>query len=63
MNKRFLAIIAVSIATVIYGVNYTIAKEVMPLYTKPYAFIFLRIFWSNPNFLVCWALFKDAKNR
>jgi hypothetical protein len=40
MNKRFLAIIAVSLATLIYGINYTIAKEVMPLYVKPYAFIF-----------------------
>ena len=39
MNKRVLALIAVSIATLIYGVTFTIAKEVMPLYIKPYAFI------------------------
>jgi drug/metabolite transporter (DMT)-like permease len=43
MNKRVLALFAVSIATLIYGVNYSIAKEVMPLYLKPYAFIFLRV--------------------
>jgi drug/metabolite transporter (DMT)-like permease len=65
MNKRFLAIIAVSIATVIYGVNYTIAKEVMPLYTKPYAFIFLRdfgatlIFWFAGLFLKTPKIDKD----
>ena len=43
MDKRVLAIIAVSIGTLIYGVTFTIAKEVMPLYIKPYAFIFLRV--------------------
>ncbi len=43
MNKRVLALIAVSIGTLIYGVNYTIAKEVMPLYLKPNSFIFLRV--------------------
>ncbi|APZ45905.1 EamA family transporter [Polaribacter reichenbachii] len=43
MDKRILALIAVSIATLIYGVNYTIAKEVMPIYIKPFAFILLRV--------------------
>ena len=52
MNQRTLAIIAVSIATLIYGVTFTIAKEVMPLYIKPFGFILLRVggaaivFWS-----------------
>lgn len=43
MNTRILAIIAVFIATFIYGINFTIAKDVMPLYVKPYAFILLRV--------------------
>lgn len=43
MNKRTLALIAVSIATLIYGLNYTIAKEVMPTYVKPFGFIFIRV--------------------
>lgn len=53
MNTRTLAIIAVSIATLIYGVNYTIAKDVMPTYVKPYAFILLRVFGAT---LVFWFL-------
>ncbi len=57
MNKRILALIAVAIATLIYGLTFTIAKEVMPLYVKPYAFILLRvsgatiIFWSIGLFI------------
>lgn len=43
MNQRTLALIATSIATLIYGVTFTIAKEVMPLYIKPYGFILLRV--------------------
>lgn len=43
MDKRLLALIAVSIATLIYGVNYTVAKDVMPLHIKPFAFILLRV--------------------
>jgi drug/metabolite transporter (DMT)-like permease len=57
MNQRTLALIAVSIATLIYGVTYTIAKDVMPNYIKPYAFILLRvssttlIFWTAGLFV------------
>lgn len=43
MNARVLALLAVSIATVIYGITFTVAKEVMPLYIKPYGFILLRV--------------------
>lgn len=52
MNQRTFALIAVSIATLIYGITYTIAKDVMPNYIKPYGFILLRvssatlIFWT-----------------
>ena len=57
MNKRILALIAVSIATLIYGLTFTIAKDVMPTYLKPYAFILLRviggtiIFWTLGLFI------------
>jgi drug/metabolite transporter (DMT)-like permease len=43
MNQRTLALIAVSIATLIYGVTFTVAKEVMSMYIKPFAFIVLRV--------------------
>lgn len=43
MNQRALALIATTIATLIYGVTFTIAKDVMPLYIKPFGFILLRV--------------------
>ncbi len=43
MNKRTLALLAAFAATAIFGINYTIAKDVMPLYIKPYGFILLRV--------------------
>ena len=61
MNKRVLALVAVSIATLIYGVNYSIAKEVMPLYLKPYAFIFLRVFGATLIFWFAGLFIKQQK--
>lgn len=53
MNQRTLAIIAVFIATLIYGVTFTIAKDVMPAYIKPFGFILLRVLGAT---LVFWML-------
>ena len=43
MNKRVLAFILAFTASIIYGISFTIAKEVMPLYVKPFGFILLRV--------------------
>ena len=43
MNKRLLAILAAVGATMIYGINHTIAKGVMPHYVQPFGFIILRV--------------------
>ncbi|WP_340066292.1 DMT family transporter [Ascidiimonas aurantiaca] len=43
MNRRTLAILAATGASSIYGLNHVIAKDVMPLYIKPYGFILLRV--------------------
>ncbi|WP_437396263.1 DMT family transporter [Flagellimonas lutimaris] len=43
MSKRTLAILAAIGATVIYGINHTVAKGVMPAHVKPFGFIFLRV--------------------
>jgi drug/metabolite transporter (DMT)-like permease len=43
VSNRNLAIIAAFFATLIYGLNHTIAKEVMPTYVQPFGFIFLRV--------------------
>lgn len=43
MSKRSLAIIAAIGATIIYGLNHTIAKGVMPNYVGAYGFVVLRV--------------------
>lgn len=60
MNQRTLALIATSIATLIYGVTFTIAKDVMPQYIKPFGFILLRVLGAT---LVFWGIgfFVKAK--
>ncbi|MFK8059469.1 MAG: DMT family transporter [Polaribacter sp.] len=61
MNKRTLALIAVFIGTLIYGVNYTIAKDVMPLFVKPYAFILLRVSGATIVFWILGLFIKTQK--
>ena len=56
MTSRNFALIAAFIASVIYGVTFTLAKDVMPLYVKPYAFIVFRVFGATILFWVA-ALF------
>ncbi|NHN25422.1 DMT family transporter [Flavobacterium jejuense] len=52
MSKRTLALLGATFVALIYGFNFTIAKEVMPTYVKPYAFILIRaigatiLFWG-----------------
>lgn len=43
MSKRSLALLAATIVSVIYGVTFTIAKDVMPQFVKPFGFIVLRV--------------------
>lgn len=57
MNKQLLAHLALIGAQLIYGANYTIAKEVMPDYIQPFGFIVLRcvgavtLFWLTGLFI------------
>jgi drug/metabolite transporter (DMT)-like permease len=50
MSRTVKVHIALFIVTLIYGATFTIAKEVMPLYVKPFAFIMLRI-WVAASLL------------
>ncbi|CAL2062745.1 DMT family transporter [Tenacibaculum sp. 190524A05c] len=59
MNTRVLALAAVSIVTIIYGVTFTVAKEVMPHYVKPFGFIFIRV---SAAMLVFWIASLFIKN-
>ncbi|MCY4216061.1 MAG: DMT family transporter [Flavobacteriaceae bacterium] len=43
MKNKPLALLAAFTATLIYGINHTVAKEVMPHYVGGFGFIFLRI--------------------
>lgn len=56
MSKRFWAHLAILGANVIYGLNYSIAKDVMPEFIQPFGFIFCRVsgalllFWLFAQF-------------
>lgn len=53
MSKRTWALLAALMVSVIYGVSFTIAKDVMPTYVKPFGFILLRVFGATVLF---WAV-------
>ncbi len=61
MNQRTLALIAVSIGTLIYGINYTIAKAVMPTYVKPFGFILIRVLGATIIFWFIGLFIKSKK--
>lgn len=50
MTKRTWALIAATMVAVIYGVTFTIAKDVMPKYIDAYGFILLRVFFATALF-------------
>jgi drug/metabolite transporter (DMT)-like permease len=51
-NKSLYAHLAVLSANLIYGANYTIAKQVMPQYIQPFGFIFIRVLVTAIIFFV-----------
>ncbi|WNM19609.1 DMT family transporter [Flavobacterium capsici] len=52
MSKRTWALIAATFVSIIYGVSFTIAKDVMPQYVKPFGFIILRVFGATLLFWI-----------
>jgi drug/metabolite transporter (DMT)-like permease len=59
MNKRYLALIAAFLATSIYGINHTVAKEVMPIYIGSSGFIMLRLLGAT---LIFWLISLFTSN-
>ena len=59
MNKRNLGLLAAFGATVIYGFNHTIAKNVMPIYIEAFGFVLLRVIGAT---LIFWTLSLFIKN-
>jgi len=47
MTKRAWALLAATMVSVIYGLSFTIAKDVMPTYIKPFGFILIRVFGAT----------------
>ena len=52
MSKRNLALIAAFLATSIYGINHTVAKEIMPIYIGSSGFIMLRLVGATSIFWI-----------
>ena len=62
MSKRTLALIAATVVSIIYGITFTIAKDVMPAYVKPFGFIVLRVGGSAILFWICALFIGKEKN-
>lgn len=61
MNKKSWALIAATLVAIIYGVTFTIAKDVMPKYVNAYGFIVLRVFFSTILFWLVALIFPKEK--
>ena len=61
MDKRTLGFLAALGATVIYGLNHTIAKNIMPIYITPFGFILLRVLGAAILFWVVSFFIKPEK--
>lgn len=61
MSKRNLALIGATIVSLIYGVTFTIAKDVMPQYIQPFGFILMRVGGSVILFWLVWIFAPKEK--
>ena len=61
MSKRALALLAAWIVAIIYGVTFTIAKDVMPKYIEPFGFILLRVGGATVLFWLVSFFIKSEK--
>jgi len=59
--SRSTALFLASITAIIYGVSFTVAKEVMPEYIKPFGFILLRVFGATILFWIAGFFIKKEK--
>lgn len=61
MNARNIAFLLAFLASLIYGVSFTVAKDVMPLYIKPFGFIFIRVLGATALFWIAGIFVKKEK--
>ena len=61
MNRIFLSHIALILVNLIYALNYTIAKDVMPEYIQPSGFILLRVIGGSILFFLTYLFFVKER--
>lgn len=61
MSKRNWALLAATLVSIIYGVTFTIAKDVMPKYVEPFGFILMRVGGSMLLFWIITPFFSTKK--
>jgi len=61
MSKRTLALLGATMVSLIYGVTFTIAKDVMPRYIDAYGFIVLRVAGTTLLFWIIWLFLPKEK--
>lgn len=61
MNRIFLSHIALIIVNLIYALNYTIAKDIMPEYIQPSGFILLRVIGGSILFFLTYLFFVKER--
>jgi drug/metabolite transporter (DMT)-like permease len=61
MSKRTFALIAATIVSIIYGLTFTIAKDVMPKYIDAYGFIIIRVGGTTLLFWLIWLFTRLPK--
>ncbi len=61
MSKRNLALIGATLVSLIYGLTFTVAKDVMPTYINAYGFIVLRVFGATVLFWIVSFFIKTEK--
>jgi len=61
MNRKSVSHIFIFIANLIYAINYTFAKDVMPDFIQPSGFILLRVIGAVTFFLIYYLLFVNER--
>lgn len=61
MKSRNIAFLLAFLAALIYGVSFTVAKEVMPEYIRPFGFILIRVFGAAILFWTVGIFLKNEK--
>ncbi|OCB77291.1 DMT family transporter [Flavobacterium crassostreae] len=61
MSRRNIALLGATLVSIIYGLTFTIAKDVMPQYIGAYGFILLRVGGATVLFWLAWLFMPKEK--